>query len=525
MPRQRLWVIVIAVFLSLLGTLLPLLAAYYLSWSRAAGFEESRLLEINSRLISRVRQTYSEAEKTLLYLNNLKNSSPCSQEHIQLMREATINNSVIEEIGYLHEGYLQCGTWGRVTPVLIKFTDEIIKNGVQISLDNRSIISAKNRMISLRLGSYYVLVNPLQFSNIVIDPKIKVALFSPEGNLIAAFNNPDINFIKNYIDDKNKPESKQEMISVVKGERFTAIATEHKSNFYETLSKLQIALFPIGILLALPIIAVIIYFSRRRLSIESELEYAIDTNKLTVYYQPIVDLNSGYCIGAEALIRWFTSNNEAISPDYFIAVAEKAGLISKITKYVVNEVFNDMQSTLVADKNLHISINFSIHDFDNPQIMSFLEEQLNNSGIDREQIWLEITERQIVAFETTGSVIDKVRSTGYKLAMDDFGTGYSNISYLKNLTFDILKIDKSFVDTIGMNTVTSGITDDIISMAKRLNLKIVAEGIESTSQRDYLLQNGVDFGQGWLFSKALSSSEFLKYLQAINKKRSTAPNN
>ena len=258
------------------------------------------------------------------------------------------------------------------------------------------------------------------------------------------------------------------MISVVKGERFTAIATELQSNFRDTLSKQQLALLPLGMLLALPIIAAIIYFSRRRLSIESELEYAIDTNKLTVYYQPIVDLKSGRCIGAEALIRWFTSNDESISPDYFIAIAEKAGLISKITKYVVNDVFSDMRSTLVADKDLHISINFSVHDFDNPEIMSFLEEKLNNSGIEHEQIWLEITERQIVKFETTGSVIDKIRSTGHKFAMDDFGTGYSNLSYLKNLTLDILKIDKSFIDTIGMNTVTSGITDDIISMAKHL---------------------------------------------------------
>ena len=155
MPRQRLWVIITAVFLSFLGTLLPVLAAYYLSWSRATELEESRLLEVNSRLIARVRQTYSEVEKILFYLNKLKNIPPCSQNHIQLIREATVNNPVIEEIGYLHDGYLQCGTWGIATPVLIKFTDEITKNGVKISLDSRSILSPKNRMISLRFGFNY----------------------------------------------------------------------------------------------------------------------------------------------------------------------------------------------------------------------------------------------------------------------------------------------------------------------------------------------------------------------------------
>ena len=102
--------------------------------------------------------------------------------------------------------------------------------------------------------------------------------------------------------------------------------------------------------------------------------------------------------------------------------------------------------------------------------------------------------------------------------MDDFGTGYSNLSYLKNLTLDILKIDKSFVDTIGMNTVTSGITEDIINMSKRLNLKIVAEGVETADQRDYLLARNVEYGQGWLFSKALNLWIFLKYVENTNRK-------
>jgi len=516
MPRQRLWVIITAILFSLLGTLLPVLAANYLSWSRATELEKSRLSEVNSRLIARVRQTYTEAEKTLVYLNQIHNNLPCSPKHIRIMREETINNPVIDEIGYLQDGNLVCGTWGKTKPTPIHFTNEITYNGVQISLNSSSTQSPQTKMLSLRFGSYFVLVNSSHFSNIVVDPKIKIAVLSTKGVLIAAYNNPDLNFIKHYMDDKDTQPSEGDMISVVKNERFIAIATEHKSNFYDTLSKQQLALLPLGILLALPIIAGIIYFSRRRLSIESELKYALDTNKLTVYYQPIIDLKDGSCVGAEALIRWFPAENESIAPDYFVAVAEKGGFLSKITKYVINNVVNDMREILAADKNLHISINFSVHDFHNAEIMSFLEEKLTNSGIDFEQIWLEITERQIVSFETTESVITEIRSRGYMFAMDDFGTGYSNLSYLKNLTLDLLKIDKSFVDTIGMNTITSGITDDIINMSKRLNLQIIAEGIESPIQRDYLFERGVHFGQGWLFSKALSRNDFIKYLQKVN---------
>ena len=318
MPRQRLWVILIAIFLSLLGTLLPVLAAYYVSWSRAATLEESRLAEVANNLVTRVKQTYSETETVLFYLNKQKIISPCSPEHIQLMRDETLNNAMIEEVGYLQNGYLICGTWGKVAPTLIKFSDEIIKNGVKISLDNKFITTPKIRMIVLRYGDYYTLVNPSQFSNIILDPHIRIALLSNDGNLIASSNNPDINFIKSYLFDKNKPETKEFMVAVARGERFIAIATEAKSHFYDTLSKQQLILFPLAFLLALPIIAIIVYFSRRRLSIESELEYAINNNMLEVYYQPIVDLKSGRCTGAEALIRWFPNGSTSISPDYLL---------------------------------------------------------------------------------------------------------------------------------------------------------------------------------------------------------------
>lgn len=517
MHRKHYWVILIAILLSLLSIFLPLLVAYYLSWSRATVLEQARLSEVTNRLTTRVKKTYSETESVLLYLNKQNIISPCSQDHIQLMRDETLKSPMIEEVGFFQNGYLLCGAWGKVTPTKIKFTDEITKNGIHISLDSKFITSPNIRMIVLRFGNYYALVNPLQFSNIILDPNMRVAVLSLDGVLVASSNNPDLPFIKSYIFDKVKPDSSKYMIAVGGGDRFIAIATEPKTHFYETLTKQQLFLLPLGFLLALPIIAIIIYFSRRRLSIESELEYAIENNKLEVYYQPIIDLKSGRCSGAEALIRWFTSNNESIPPDYFVPVAEKAGSISKITKYVINAVTRDMASLLIADKNLHISINFSVHDFHNQAIISFLEEKIHNSGISRDQIWLEITERQIVAFETTAAVIEDLRKTGYQFAMDDFGTGYSNLSYLNNLTLDLLKIDKSFIDTIEMNTVTSGITEDIINMAKRLNLKIIAEGVETAIQRDYLLERKVEFGQGWLFSKALSRNDFLKYLQNTNR--------
>lgn len=520
MSNRRFWIFFVAIVLSFLGTFLPLLGAYYLSWSRAIALEETRLSEITSRLIDWVAITFKKAESDLVSLNNQKGIVPCSPEHIQFMRNMTFSSPLIAEIDYLKNGFIQeCGTWGTLNPKPLKFSDEMAtQNGVKISLNMYSGINPNKRMISLRRGDYHVLINPEEFSHVILTPETRVALFALNGTLIATSNNPDVNFAKSYLFDKIKPKSDKFMVSVVApSEGFIVIAIESKRRFYETLTKQQYLLFPLSLLLSLPIIGAIIYFLRRRLSIVGELEYAIDHNELQVYYEPIIELKSGKCIGAEALIRWFPSQDEDFSPDFFMSVAEKAGLISKITEFTIHAVFNDMQSLLIANRNMHISINLSIPDLHNKEFIAFLESKLEATGIQRNQLWLEITERQLVNFENDVPPIEHIRALGYKIAVDEFGTGYSNLSYLKNIPLDVLKIDSLFIETIGINTVTSQITEHIIKIAKQLNLKTVAEGIELPDQRNYLIERKVEYGQGNLFSEPLNREKFLAYYYESNK--------
>lgn len=140
---------------------------------------------------------------------------------------------------------------------------------------------------------------------------------------------------------------------------------------------------------------------------------------------------------------------------------------------------------------------------------------MQHTGIRPQQIWLEATERGFVDINSARSTLIRARELGHAVAIDDFGTGYSSLSYLEGLPLDALKIDKSFIDTISTNSATSSVTPHIIDMAKTLKLKIVAEGVETQAQADYLAARDVDYGQGWLFAKPMPASEFIAYCRQV----------
>ena len=253
------------------------------------------------------------------------------------------------------------------------------------------------------------------------------------------------------------------------------------------------------------------FFIVRHMSPRGQLTDAVRRHQFIVAYQPIVDLATRRCVGAEALVRW-KHHNRIVRPDHFIPLAEHRGLIQAITDQVLDTVLLELGEFLKRYPEYYVSINLSASDLTTPRFLDILTPAVARQKVKPEQIRIEATERGFLDAEAAKEVISAFRDAGHPVYIDDFGTGYSSLSHLQNFRVDALKIDKSFVDTIGQDAASSSVASHIIEMAATLDVKVIAEGIEREEQATYLHARGAQFGQGWLFSAPLTAAEFIRYV-------------
>ena len=246
--------------------------------------------------------------------------------------------------------------------------------------------------------------------------------------------------------------------------------------------------------------------------IEHEMNTALKDNEFEVYYQPKINIKNNTLYGAEALVRW-NHNGKMIPPSEFIPVFEKNKFILKLDLYIFEQVCRDKKMWKEKyNQNLIVSVNVSREHFLDEH---FLEKYLliaSKYGINPNEIDLEITESATIeAGIDIIEIMNKMKKLGFLISIDDFGTGYSSLSALQDMPADILKIDKSFVDRIGKNE--KNIIDYILNIAKELNLKTIAEGVETEQQRDYLYEKGCDIIQGYYYAKPMPEKEFEEYMK------------
>ena len=261
-------------------------------------------------------------------------------------------------------------------------------------------------------------------------------------------------------------------------------------------------------------------YTTKKLEIEANLRKAIANNELMLYYQPQVSLNSGQIIGAEALLRWQSIDHGFISPAEFIPIAEETGLIQPIGEWIFRTVCRQIKQWQDAGlQKIRISVNVSMNQFRQNNFIEILIGILKEMDIQPDCIELEITESAIM-HDTglTTTMLNELRSLGIKIAIDDFGTGYSSLSYLKYLPISRLKLDQSFVHSLGINPNDEAISRAIIAMAHSLNLQVVAEGVENADQLTLLKTYSCDEVQGFLFSKALAADDFIKFVDSYHNK-------
>ncbi|MFT5871471.1 MAG: diguanylate cyclase (GGDEF)-like protein/PAS domain S-box-containing protein [Clostridium sp.] len=247
----------------------------------------------------------------------------------------------------------------------------------------------------------------------------------------------------------------------------------------------------------------------RRVEIEKGLRSALEDNELEIYYQPQIDIINNKIKGFEALLRWNSSELGRISPEEFIPVAEQSGLIIPMGNWVIKNAF--LQNNLWKSKGYlydTIAINLSAIQLQNDNFEKNLKNIIVETKVNTRFVELEITESILMKdFDKSIKLLNEIRGLGINIALDDFGTGYSSLSYLKRLPINTLKIDKSFIDNIVINDRERAIVDGIIQLAQKIDLDVIAEGVESNDQIKLLQSMGCNQIQGYYFSKPLPADE------------------
>ncbi len=247
--------------------------------------------------------------------------------------------------------------------------------------------------------------------------------------------------------------------------------------------------------------------AKERLVLETELHHAIKAEQFEMYYQPQIDIKSGRLVGTEALIRWVHPQKGLISPVHFIPLAEETGLIIEIGEWIIKTVCKQIQSWQTLNyPSVNVAINLSAYQFHRSNLVHVINRNIVKHGISPELLQVEITESMIIQdINRMSETLDDLKSVGISIAIDDFGTGYSSLQYLKRFPIDKLKIDKSFVDNLLQNSDDASIVQAVIALGHKMNMKIIAEGIESEEQEQFLLQHQCDYGQGYYYSIPLTA--------------------
>jgi len=298
---------------------------------------------------------------------------------------------------------------------------------------------------------------------------------------------------------------------------------ENKSTVHYHLWLSQFAVLFATLLLSLLLYALISHNISKHYSLKRAIKLALRDKQFFPEYQPVFDRHQNNFCGIEILLRWEDHDGNIIMPDSFIEEAETSGLIVPITLQIIETAFQEFKPILTQYPSFHLALNLSVIHFKNPSFFDSFNDLMQIHKVQPQQILFEITERDLLDKNDLLFLnkMNELRSLGYSLAIDDYGTGHASIAYLQSFPFNYLKIDKLFIHAIGTKAITESLNDAIIQMAKGLNLIIIAEGVETKEQVDYLAKNEVRYLQGWYFSKAVSIDKIMELIQGMHNEQSS----
>ena len=510
--KRRLALIAVA---AVLAGILPaglMLAATYRQATTAAGV---RLDHYAAVLENHADEIFGTAENVLEEIGTSIDRS-CSPASVDTLRKAVYNSLYFREAALIYRSAVQC-TSVRVpqTPVLINNADLLIwpTTGIHIATPDltledevsitvlRGIDGAPGVAVSLMMNPRQLL-EPVRAA--IVEQQIALRIerndgivLSRAGSLLVTDDDP-----ASLVSSRSFQH--YPLRAVVAGNRDALL-----EGWWENATLFVL----LGLGLSLPLFLILAYVDRRERSMDAQLSDALENNELHVHYQPIHETGSLRTVGAEALLRWQHPQRGMILPSVFVPLAEASGMINPLTDWLMKRVAADLDGPLADRPDFYVTLNLSPAHFSDAELPERVRS-IFGKACRAGRLVFEVTEREMLSSsdDLARTVIDALRSDGARVGLDDFGTGYSSLRYLTQFHFDLLKIDKTFIDAIGTGSITAGLVDDVVAMARRLGLATVAEGVETAAQLDHLRKVGVEYVQGWYLSRALPMDELKVYL-------------
>lgn len=502
------------VILVTLAGLLPPGLFILVSWFQTVRAMDTQLERYAGTALDRSDEIFASAENTLAQMAQ-QLEPRCSDATMQAMGRIVLESIYFQEATLVGNGAILCTNSRKFRPPLPIASAEnrvVPERGIHISppvpLERENMVAI---VVHYRVddGTMFGLhLNPRLLGEPVhkyaTEDQVSLAIERRDGQLLSQFGLRAAQPLERLPGHRVVLDSKRYPLRVIAVGSPSWLKQNWKQNVLIYAS--------IGLLTSAVLFVVLLVTAKRQFSIAASMEDALADGQFQVYYQPMIDAVTGGCVGAESLLRWKHPQLGLITPDAFVPAAEESGFIITMTKWLMKRIAADMSDLLRDHPDFHISVNISPQQFGDRGLLSDIKRMVGD-GVQPGQIVIEVTEHELIMNEDRKAleVLQGIRAIGTPIALDDFGSGYSSLRYLSSFPFDYLKIDKIFIDAIGTESLTAGLVDTIVSMARRFKLKIVAEGVETPAQLAYLQQLKVDYVQGWLFSKALPSDEFRRF--------------
>ena len=527
-PRSGVRANVVSIVLIGAALAAPIVAAVSLARSQALDSERKQVVSNATSVLERTVEMSDEAESALRQLAALTQSgtSPCSTAAVALMRRIDLAASYIQAVGAVSGNTLTCSSIGSINadmgPAAV-----VTPRGVRVRDKVRFAFATDSAYLVLEEYGFAVVASR---TLLLGSTDGIVAIFSPPTDYIdvATETVPPawLSRLRDaYPSDPTHPvalvtsfRSQGYLVSVTtSSSRYAgAIAALPVSDVTPRLERACLILIPIGLIAGLLLALTTSHLARRRAGFPATFRKALRRREFFLEYQPVVDLESGKWQGAEALVRWRQADGTVIPPNSFIPLVEQLGLSNQLTAEVFRLAAADIPRFALQYSQACVSINLMADDLADDQTITRITELVEKTGIVPRQLVLELTEHGLVDVALARRTIDDCHRIGVRVTIDDFGTGYSSLAYLETLGVDGLKVDKAFVDPLGVvidplgkAAATANVAAHIIDMATSLGLSIVAEGVERSEQADQLRRLGVSLAQGWLYSRALPLDEFI----------------